>query len=165
MNPATPLGAVVVVVGGVEVADQYSGEAVAQSFIHHFLVAAPPQEIALGGCGESPDAAIGAVLAPTGFIGVDHWAGADTVHNPCQFRLAPSGHLVNGSDDGAEAQPQLMNGAQKPLDGAEGQPALFPPSRHQAEQIDAQPLLPQRHARQVRWRHPALLTYWQTRAI
>ena len=53
-----------------------------------------------------------------------------------------------------------MNGAQIPLDGAEGQPALFPQSRHQAEQIDAQPLLPQRHARQVRWRHPSLLTYW-----
>ena len=53
-----------------------------------------------------------------------------------------------------------MNGAQIPLDGAEGQPALFPQSRHQAEQIDAQPLLPQGHARQVRWRRPSLLPYW-----
>ena len=53
-----------------------------------------------------------------------------------------------------------MGGAQIPLDGAEGEPAVFPQGRHQAEQVDAQPLLPQRHTRQVRWRRPALLTYW-----
>ena len=52
-----------------------------------------------------------------------------------------------------------MDGVQIPLDGAEGQPAVFPQGRHQAEQVDPQPLLPQRHTRQVRWRRPALLTY------
>ena len=96
------LGAVVVVVGGVEVADQHPGAGIAQSFIHHFLVPTPAQEVTRGGA-ESPDVTIGSVLAPTGLVGVDHWAGADTVSYFRHRRLAPAGHLVNGSDDRAEA--------------------------------------------------------------
>ena len=123
-------------------------------------MAATPQEIPLGGSAESPSVAIGAILPPAGLVGVDHRAAPDALQNPVHRRLGLPGHLVDGPDDGAEAQAQLVDGPQIPLDGAEGQPPLFPQGRHQAEQVDAQPLFPQRHPAQVHLGHPAFLTHW-----
>ena len=62
VGPAPLLGAIVMVVGGVEIADQYSGERLAQRLVHHRLAPTPPQEVALGGGAESPDVA---VVAPS----------------------------------------------------------------------------------------------------
>ena len=67
------LGAIVMVVGSVEIADQHSGERLAQRFVHHRLAPTPPQEVALGGGAESPHVAIVPILTPAGFVGVDHW--------------------------------------------------------------------------------------------
>ena len=38
VGPAALLGAVVVMVGGIEVADQHPGELLAQDLVHHLLV-------------------------------------------------------------------------------------------------------------------------------
>ena len=46
MCPAALLGAVIVVVGGIEVADQHPGKLIAQDLIHHGFAASPPQEVA-----------------------------------------------------------------------------------------------------------------------
>ena len=83
LGPAALFGAIIMVVGSVEIA-QYSGESIAQGFIHHRFAAAPPQEVAFGGGAESPD--VPWALTPAG----DHRAGAD-VHNPshrCWARCA-----------------------------------------------------------------------------
>ena len=111
MGPAALLGAIIMVVGGVEIADQYSGESIAQGFIHHRLAPAPPQKIPLGGGAESPHVAIDAVLTPAGFVGVNHRAGADAVHNLGHHRLGLLRRLTNGPDDGPHAETQLMHGA------------------------------------------------------
>ena len=55
MGPAALLGAVVVVVGGVEVAGQHAGKLLAQDLIHHGLAPSPPQS--LGGRAEGPHVA------------------------------------------------------------------------------------------------------------
>ena len=52
-----------------------------------------------------------------------------------------------------------MHRLQVPLDAAPGQPSLFPQGGDQAEQIDSQPLFPQRRPAQVRLGHPTFLTY------
>ena len=50
VGPAPLLRAIIMmVVGSVEIADQYSGESIAQGFIHHRLAPTPPQEVAFGG--------------------------------------------------------------------------------------------------------------------
>ena len=49
VGPAALLGAVIMVVGSVEIADQYSGESIAQRFVHHRLAPTPPQEVAFAG--------------------------------------------------------------------------------------------------------------------
>ena len=49
VGPAPLLGAVIMVVGGVEIADQHSGERLAQRFVHHRLAPTPPQEVACAG--------------------------------------------------------------------------------------------------------------------
>ena len=160
VHPASLLQSRVVMIGGIEVADQHPTEGLIQHLVHHLLVAATPQEIPLGGSAESPSVAIGAILPPASLVGVDHRAAPDALQNPVHRRLGLPGHLVDGPDDGAEAQAQLVDGAQIPLDGTEGQPPLFPQGRHQAEQVDAQSLFPQRHPAQVHLGHPAFLTHW-----
>ena len=92
------------VVGSVAIADQYSGESIAQRFVHHRLAPTPPQEVAFGGGAESPHVAIGPVLAPAGFVGVDHWAGADAVQDRGHRWLGPLRGLVNGAHDGPHAE-------------------------------------------------------------
>ena len=81
VGPAPLFGAVVMVVGGVEIADQHPREPVAEDFIHHRLASATPQEVAVGGRAERPHIAVGAVLPPAGLIGVDHGAAADALHD------------------------------------------------------------------------------------
>ena len=49
VGPAPLLGAVIMVVGGVAIADQHSGERLAQRFVHHRLAPTPPQEVAFAG--------------------------------------------------------------------------------------------------------------------
>ena len=110
VGPAALLGAIIMVVGSVEIADQYSGESIAQGFIHHRFAAAPPQEVAFGGGAESPDVAVGPALTPAGFVGVDHRAGADAVHNPSHRWLGPLRRAMDGAHDGPHAEAQLMHG-------------------------------------------------------
>ena len=69
------------VLGGVEIADQYSGERIAQRLVHDCFAPTPPQEVAFGGGAEIPHVAVGPALTPAGFVGVDHWAGADAVQD------------------------------------------------------------------------------------
>ena len=100
VGPAALLGAVIMVVGGVAIADQHSGERLAQRFIHHRLAPTPPQEVAFGGGAESPHVAVGSALTPAGFVGVDHWAGADAVQDRGHCRLGPLRRAMDGAHDG-----------------------------------------------------------------
>ena len=109
---------------------------------HHLLVPPAAQEVPLGGSAESPDVAIGAILPPACLVGVDHRAAPDALQYLVHRRLGLSGHLVDGPDDGADAQAQLVDGLQLPLNGAEGQPPLFPQGRDQAEHVYSQSLFP-----------------------
>ncbi len=97
VGPAALLGAVVVVVGGVEVADQHAGELRTQDFIHHGLATVPAQKVALGGSAEGPDVAFVSVFAPAGLIGVDHWAASDVFQYARQFGLGFASHFSGGS--------------------------------------------------------------------
>ena len=81
VGPAALLGAIIMVVGSVEIADQYSGESIAQRLVHHRLAPTPPQEVAFGGGAESPHVAVGPALTPAGFVGVDRRAGAEAVQD------------------------------------------------------------------------------------
>ncbi len=49
VSPAALLGAVVVVIGGIEVADQHAGEGLVQYLVYHSFVPATAQEVALSG--------------------------------------------------------------------------------------------------------------------
>ena len=49
VRPAPLLRAVILVVGGVEIADQYSGERIAQRLVHDCFAPTPPQEVAFAG--------------------------------------------------------------------------------------------------------------------
>ena len=60
------------------------------------------------------------ILTPAGFVGVDHWAGADAVHHSSHRWLGLLRGLMNGAHNGPHAEAQLMDGAQIPLDAAEG---------------------------------------------
>ena len=53
-----------------------------------------------------------------------------------------------------------MHGFQIPLDGAEGQPGLLAPGGNQADDVDSQPLLTQRHAVLLRWGQAAPSALW-----
>ena len=55
MGPAALLGAVIMVVGRVEVADQHASKLIAQDLIHHGFAPSPSQEVPLVGCAEGPD--------------------------------------------------------------------------------------------------------------
>ena len=57
---------------------------------------------------------------------------------------------MDGGDDGAHAEAQLVDGAQIPLDAADGQPPLLPQGGDQADQVDPQALLPQGRPVQLR---------------
>ncbi len=140
VGPAPLLGAIIMVVGSVAIADQYSGESIVQGFIHHRLAPAPPQEVAFGGGAESPHVAVGPALTPAGFVGpvssarfrrpgfvgVDHRAGPDAVQYAGYHRLGLWRRLTNGPDDGARADAPLLYGIQIPLDGGEGHSRFFP---------------------------------------
>ena len=96
VGPAALLGAFVVVVGGIEVADQHTGEFLAQDLIHHVLATAPPQEVPLAGSAEGPHVAVVSVLPPAGLVGVDHRAAPDAVQYARQFGLGLAGHSAGG---------------------------------------------------------------------
>ncbi len=66
------------------------------------------------------------ILTPAGFVGVDHWAGADAVHHRGHRWLGLLRGLVNGAHNGPHAEAQLMDGAQIPLDTADRQAPFFP---------------------------------------
>ena len=147
VGPAALLGAVVVMVGGVEVADQRPGEVLAQRLVHHLLVPPPPQEVPFGGSGEGPDVPVDPVLPPAGLVGMHHRTAPNPLPDAPQFTLGLPGHPMDDPGQGPHAQGQLMHGLQIPLNGAAGQPGLLPESGNQA---DPQPLFPQHHTRQIR---------------
>ena len=70
-------------------------------------------------------------------------------------RLGHLGHPLRGGHDGPHAETQPMHGVQVPLDGVEGQPGLLSEGGDQADQVDPQALLAQRHSLQLRRRHTA----------
>ena len=147
VGPAPLLRAIIMVVGSVEIADQYSGESIAQRLVHDCFAPSPPQEVAFGGGAESPHVAVGPALTPAGFVGVDHRAGAGCgPGSRATGRLGPLRRAMDGAHDGPHAEAQLMHGFQIPLDAADGQPPLFPQRGDQAEQVDAEALLAQSHA-------------------
>ena len=146
MNPAALLWAVVMVVGGVEIADQDAGEGVAQSFIHHFLVATPPQEVARRWCAESPHVAVVSILTPAGLVGMDHWAGADLGQNPVHCGLGLLRGAMHRRHDCSQAEAQPMDGAQIPLDDGDGQSGLLSERGNQTDQVDTHALLAHHHA-------------------
>ncbi len=154
VGPAALLGAIIMVVGGVAIADQYSGESIAQRLVHDCFAPTPPQEVAFGEGAESPHVAVGPALTPAGFVGVDHWAGPDAVQYAGYRRLGP----LRRAMDGPHAEAQLMHGVQIPLDAADGQPPLFPQRGDQAEHVDAEALLSHHHAVQLGWGQTATPT-------
>ncbi len=81
-----------------------------------------------------PNVAVSPVLPPTRLIGVDHRAGPDALQDLAHFRPSLPGNLVDGPDDGPNAQFQLMKRSQIPLDCPYGQPSLFPQGRDQTHQ-------------------------------
>ena len=87
-----------------------------------------------------PNVAVDSVLPPAGLIGVDHRTAADAFQRFSYGRPGLLRHLMNNTDDGANAQFQLMHRPQVPLDGLYGQPAFLPQGRNQADQVDPQPL-------------------------
>ena len=65
---------------------------------------------------------------------MDHRAGTDALQDIAHFPPSLPGNLVDGPDDGPNAQFQLMDRSQIPLDCPYGQPALFPQGHYQAHQ-------------------------------
>ena len=110
------------------------------------------------GVGEGPDVPVDPVLPPAGLVGVHHRTAPNPLPDAPQFTLGLPGHPTDDPDQGSHAQGQLMHGLQIPLNGAIGQPGLLPKSGNQADQVDPQPLFPQRHTRQIRPGCPTLLT-------
>ena len=68
VDPAALFGAVVMVVGGIAVADQ-AAHGVAQHLVHHRFAPVTPQEVALGRRAEGTHVAVVAILTPARFIG------------------------------------------------------------------------------------------------
>ena len=128
------------VVGSVEVTHQNPAEGLAQDLVHHLLAPAPAQEEPLRRRTESPDVAVSPILPPARLISVDHRAGTDTLQRLAHFRPSLPGNLTDGPDDGPNAQFQLMERSQIPLDGPYGQPALFPQGHDQAHQVGSKAL-------------------------
>ena len=62
---------------------------------------------------------------------------------------------MSGGHDGLHAETQPVRRVQVPLDDAKRQSGFFPQAGDQAEQVDAQTLLAQHHALQLRRRHTA----------
>ena len=87
-----------------------------------------------------PNVAVDSVLPPAGLIGVDYRTAADAFQCFSYGRPGLLRHLMNNTDDGANAQFQLMHRLQVPLDGPYGQSAFLPQGRNQADQVDPQPL-------------------------
>ena len=144
VGPTPLLQSRVVVVGSVEVAHQNPAKLFSQRLVHHLPAPAPAQKAPLRGRAERPDAAVDPVLPPAGLIGVDHRAGTDALQRLAHFQPALPGNLVDGPDDGPDAQLQLMERlmerSQMPFDGPYRQPSLFPQGDNQAHQVDSQPL-------------------------
>ena len=149
MGPAPLLQARVVVIGGVEITDQHPAEGGVQHFIHHPFIPTPTQEVSFPGGAESPNIAVGSVLAPAGFVGLHHRTGADLFQYRSHRRLGLPGHSLNGLDDGSHAQIQLVDRLEIPLNGPQGQASLFPQGNHQAHQVDPQALLARNHPRRA----------------
>ena len=128
------------VVCNVEVAHQYPAKGLSQRLVHHFPDPAPPQEVPLRGRAESPNVAIDPVLTPAGLISVHYRTAADTLQDFIDSRSGLLGCLVDGPDDGPNAQFQLVYRSQIPLDCPYRQPPLFPQGDDQTDQINPKPL-------------------------
>ena len=70
VGPAPLLSVIVMVAGGIEIADQHAGERIAQRLVHDCFAPTPPQEVALGGGAESPEVTVVPILTPAGFVGL-----------------------------------------------------------------------------------------------
>ena len=92
------------------------------------------------GRAESPNVAIDPVLTPAGLISVHYRTAADTLQGFIDGRSGLLGCLVDGPDDGPNAQFQLVDRSQIPLDCPYRQPPLFPQGDDQTDQIDSQSL-------------------------
>ena len=93
VGPAALLGASVMMVGGVEVADQYPAKGLSQGLVHHLLVAASAEVVPLDGSRKGRDVAVDPVLTPAGLIGLDHRAGSNTLQDLGHCQLDLLGHL------------------------------------------------------------------------
>ena len=71
---------------------------------------------------------------------MDHRAATDALQRLVHFRSGLPGNLMDRPDDGPNAQFQLMEHSQIPLDGPYRQPPLFPQGRDQAHQIGSEAL-------------------------
>ena len=71
---------------------------------------------------------------------MDHWAGSNALQRLAHFRAGLLGNLMDRPDDGPNAQFQLMQRSQIPLDGPYEPPSLFPQGHYQACQVDPQAL-------------------------
>ena len=100
----------------------------------------PPQEAPLRGRAGSPNAAIDPVLTPAGLISVHCRTRADTLQDFIDGRSGLLGCLLDGPDDGPNAQLQLVDRSQIPLDCPYRQPPLFPQGDDQTDRIDPKPL-------------------------
>ena len=87
-----------------------------------------------------PNAAIDPVLPPAGLISVHYRTAADTLQDFIDSRSGLLGCLVDGPDDGPNAQFQLVDRSQIPLDCPYRQPPLFPQGDDQTDRIDPKPL-------------------------
>ena len=130
----------VVVVGGVEVACQNPAQRLAQRLVHHLPAPAPAQEVPLRRCAEGPNVAVDSILPPASLVSVHYRAATDALQRFSDSRSAMPGNLMDGPDDGPNAQLQLVERSQIPLNCPYGQPPLFPQDDNQAHQVDPQAL-------------------------
>ena len=112
MRPAALLGAVVVMAGGVAVADQRSGKLIAQDFIDDRLASSPSQKVPQVGSAEGPHVAVVPVLPPARLIGVNHRTAADAFQDGGRFSLGLAGRLLRGVHDGAQAEAEPVHRVQ-----------------------------------------------------
>ena len=116
VGPAALLGAVVVMVGGVEVADQRPGELLAQRLVHHLLVPPPARKYRSVGVEKVQTYPL-TPFSRQPVFGVHHRTAPNPLPDAPQFTLGLPGHPMDdpdqGSlDQGSHAQGQLMHGLQ-----------------------------------------------------
>ena len=122
VGPAPLLQSRVVVVGGVEVACQNPAKLLAQRLVHHLSAPAPAQEVPLRRCAEGPNVAVDSILPPASLVSVHYRAATDALQRFSDSRSAMPGNLMDGPDDGPNAQFQLVERSQIPLNCPYGQP-------------------------------------------